>query len=78
MQVITYQTPNDANRLDLTADQVDRFDAAGVWPRTADGAFCNVHHGLHEGIPDLDDDEVEALIAGETLEEGQVDEVCAR
>ena len=56
--VITYASPNDY-RIDLTRAQIQRFRAAGKWPKDPTGAeMCTVHHGEHIGVPTFSDTEI--------------------
>lgn len=63
-KVITYQAPGGAT-LDMTPAQIEICERAGKWPRCKSGAsvgqeYCTVSHGLHDGSPDMTDDDLRA------------------
>lgn len=59
-KVITYTAPN-GERLSLTGTQESALARSGVWPRNKSGEFCQVHQGLHEGLPDWTDETIEVV-----------------
>jgi hypothetical protein len=62
MKVITWQDTR-GGYLNITPDQEERFTKAGRWPKNASGEeYCQVSHGLHEGVPTWTDAQVSAMI----------------
>lgn len=70
-KVITYQTPS-GDTIDLTHDQIEKLNDAGVWPRNHRGEeYCSVSHGAHNGKPSLTDNEIREFIRVKTQPERQ-------
>lgn len=54
--VISYQAPHGGPHINLTEWQIAQFRAAGFWPKNPIGQeYCNVHRGLHWGMPTWSD-----------------------
>lgn len=62
-QVITWASPDNLGRINLTVPQERQLREAGVWPKDRRGReYCRVSHGLHTGEPTFSADEFAALI----------------
>lgn len=65
--VITYQNANDIY-CNLTLQQAEKLEAAGLWIRNEGGYLSLISHGLHWGEPDFTDEQITSLINGQIVD----------